>query len=119
MAFGGILVRAIWAVIGTSLSGDLSKCNTTYPIIVDRFWIIDTRGGRIFDRICGLQPERSQGVSKGPPFGLLGLFQRHEVLRFEKSPNRLWLFCEEKAAGAERPIVGDGIDDVSVSRSSR
>ncbi len=33
MALGGILVRAIWAVIGTSLSGDLSKCNTTYPMI--------------------------------------------------------------------------------------
>lgn len=56
----------------------------------------------MYDRRTGW----SQGVSKGPPFGLLGLFQRHVVLRFGKSPNRLWLFCGGKAAGAERPIVG-------------
>ena len=64
----------MWAVIRASLPGALSKCNTTYPMIQNKF-AVDDFGCRVFDRsMCGRRPEWLQGVSKGSPFGLLGLF---------------------------------------------
>ena len=36
-AFGGMCVRAMWAVIAASLPGALSICNTTYPIFSGNF----------------------------------------------------------------------------------
>ena len=50
----------------------------------------------------------ARGFQRGVPFGLLGLFQQHEVMRLGKSPNRLWLFCEEKPRAQSGRMVGDG-----------
>lgn len=68
--------------------------------------MIDTCVVYISTALSGLRSERSQGVSKGSPFGLLGLFQRRRADALRKSPNRLWLFCGGKAVGAERPNDG-------------
>ena len=76
----------------------------------------------------------ARGFQRGVPFGLLGLFQQHEVMRlgnivqergqsnlFElpsrrqysgrKSPNRLWLFREEKPRARSGRSVGDCAGD--------
>ena len=53
----------------------------------------------------------ARGFQRGVPFGLLRLFQQHEVMRLGKSPNRLWLFREEKPRARSGRSVGDCAGD--------
>ena len=66
-------------------------------------WLMSLVAGISTARAVGCRHGR-RGVHRGcGPFGLLGHFQRHDVLRLGKYPNRLWLFRGGKAAGAQLP----------------
>lgn len=56
--------------------------------------------------MCDRRLEQSQGVSKGSPFGLLGLFQRRRADALEKALIGYGFFLGGKAAVAKRPMGG-------------
>ena len=108
-ALVGIFVRAMWAVMATSLPGALSRCRTAYPMVRSLFRrVVWLKKGPLWRSACAAR----QGCPEGLTLWPIGAFFSVGGPMRRKSPNKLWLFPRGKSRGRE---AADGWATVPVS----